>query len=699
VKKLHWFWALALASCAAEVGSIEGGILGDSDGDGDPDASDCAPMDPAIHAGAAEICNGVDDDCDGDADEPVAGHYCVDHEDVSPPATQCSEELMVGRLAMAGAPCPPAPPGWAGGALFDHVDIGYCAYRATTDPPDVGALPPRDDGLPWDQWLEGDCMVVSALSPTDAEAASLAVWEDYRAGWLAQVEHLPALPSFFGTQPYPDAAHVAVLDSADGFGPYYVSPLPSRNAVTTPHGAAMGLLIDEIACPEGHFGPPCASEFTNHVALPALGDGTLIADGGAIGGFADAARSIDEAIGARPARSHRNLVINLSIGAEAFYEQGAAGRRPSAQALRDVLAHAVCVEDALVFAAAGNVTGRGGSSGAMVPAAWGADSTWCGRPFVVPVGGVTPDDSLIQATRAGSVPELVAPARSAVVDLTGGTGSPEPTALLTGTSLGAAVASAAAAVLWSYAPSMTAADVQAALYDSATALPALGAADLCHGGICSGVRRVSVCAAAERGVDEMCMRDPALAGSPFCSMPAPRLGCTTRPAGSGAPVALSAASIGSLPPSSVVASASGLLGDSVSGDECSLPSYSTDAASLPSNPDLCPLDQYPTPSASPYGLGSQPDTPPCRVCAMKLSASTLWIYVNDAVTGTLYAPTMTTSGGAYYLGPVVGSTLSSGASYEITGLGVGSSPWATLSFPYLDGTGKKRVLTQEIELW
>ena len=42
----------------------------DTDNDGVPDNEDCAPLDPTIHPGAPEVCNGKDDDCDGQTDPP-----------------------------------------------------------------------------------------------------------------------------------------------------------------------------------------------------------------------------------------------------------------------------------------------------------------------------------------------------------------------------------------------------------------------------------------------------------------------------------------------------------------------------------------------------------------------------------------------------------------------------------------------------
>jgi hypothetical protein len=45
---------------------------GDADGDGVPDGDDCGPLDPAIHPGAADVCDALDNDCDGVVDGPGA---------------------------------------------------------------------------------------------------------------------------------------------------------------------------------------------------------------------------------------------------------------------------------------------------------------------------------------------------------------------------------------------------------------------------------------------------------------------------------------------------------------------------------------------------------------------------------------------------------------------------------------------------
>jgi formylglycine-generating enzyme required for sulfatase activity len=50
---------------------------GDDDGDGEPDLTDCAPQDGAVHPGAEERCNGLDDDCDG-ATDPGGDALCDD---------------------------------------------------------------------------------------------------------------------------------------------------------------------------------------------------------------------------------------------------------------------------------------------------------------------------------------------------------------------------------------------------------------------------------------------------------------------------------------------------------------------------------------------------------------------------------------------------------------------------------------------
>ncbi len=64
------FFVLRLALFTL-LGCSTADAIPDADGDGTADPHDCAPNDPAIHVGASERCNEVDDDCDGEVDEGV----------------------------------------------------------------------------------------------------------------------------------------------------------------------------------------------------------------------------------------------------------------------------------------------------------------------------------------------------------------------------------------------------------------------------------------------------------------------------------------------------------------------------------------------------------------------------------------------------------------------------------------------------
>lgn len=82
----------------------------DQDGDSDPDVTDCAIADPTIHHAAAEVCDTVDDDCDGlilesfadtDGDSDPDCLDLDDDGDLDPDTTDCNP---LDPLVFSGAP-------------------------------------------------------------------------------------------------------------------------------------------------------------------------------------------------------------------------------------------------------------------------------------------------------------------------------------------------------------------------------------------------------------------------------------------------------------------------------------------------------------------------------------------------------------------------------------------------------------------
>ncbi|MDP6935761.1 MAG: putative metal-binding motif-containing protein, partial [Myxococcota bacterium] len=66
---------------AATAGAFELSVTEedpDLDGDGDPDATDCDDAQASVHPGADELCDELDNDCDGEVDEGVLDTFYQD---------------------------------------------------------------------------------------------------------------------------------------------------------------------------------------------------------------------------------------------------------------------------------------------------------------------------------------------------------------------------------------------------------------------------------------------------------------------------------------------------------------------------------------------------------------------------------------------------------------------------------------------
>lgn len=555
----------------------------------------------------------------------------------------CPKSRFIGEHSAETGTCPAAAGYWRVAPLFTgstaHPVPGglarYCVYQwdgPAGSSPLIGLLP--KDGHPsHEDWLSPDCNVVAPMSG----ALTSNYWPALEQSFREQVSRIDTLPA--GGAPI-RPVRIDVVDTSTVVA--IAGSVPGSGESL--HGRAMGLIIEHLACPGG----ACAAEVAHSLALPldrAPGGGLErdYRNGGLIGSYGDISRAIFGAVSRwKQHQPGRGLIINLSVGWSPVYGGDFTGSftnlSPAVRSVYEAISHAVC-EGALVIAASGNAGGGPlPPSGPIYPARWetrprptlvecaefsdapvriaptGAVPGQIYQPLLFSASGLDGSDQVLANAPASSRARIAAPASHVTVA--------DPThvhtRVMTGSSVAAAVTSAAAAVVWAYHPGLAPVEVMQLVY--AAGAPLSVAADYCQGAYCGGSRRVSICAALRGSC--------ALLGGAYC--PASVV-CDAR-----------SASETALPPPpdltgliySATASASVAHGWRVP-TPCNAVVLSS-SSSGPENP--CPAEQLFSMSRAPWA-DPQPDADPCPDClCMEYRAI---LEISSDFEGTLSSPTLT----------------------------------------------------------
>ena len=366
----------------------------------------------------------------------------------------CMTNRWIG-VKNAGGSCPdPTGSGWTKEPLFGAgappALQKYCSYEW------LGETTPITDRLPGKgKQLDPDCMIVGQSDYDDVSDIVRPVLAD------AHRRQLEAVPRWSLSPGAP--IKMAVIDS----WPNQTHPGKSF------HGLGLAELIDRLAC-DSYTGS-CTIWTEPFLALNRNGPKHVRNDveGGTHGGVADAARAI---LAALPAPGWAPVVGVAAFGWDGRSNPStvvAGELRYSMRALRDVLAHAACKDNFLLFAAAGNASGGPDpGSGPIYPAAFESTMVTCPngkqRPLIRSVAGLDGEDVALGNRRPGATPMLAAPALGApgkarLIDNQVVEVQPQ-----TGSSVAAAVAATVAAMVWSEDVTMEGVEVVGAMIQRAT---------------------------------------------------------------------------------------------------------------------------------------------------------------------------------------------------------------------------------------
>jgi hypothetical protein len=364
----------------------------------------------------------------------------------------------------------PSVTGWQAAALFAGAPQGsalanYCVYTASSSTSDVKLLQQRDELLR----VAPDCGVVFEQND---DAVWVAAQTELELAFEHGIGRASATDLGLSTPDPRSAVAVAVVDSVP-------------EGATQPrsiHGDLMVGLVRDIACPAGSTG--CKVTVRRALGLPLYidGNGNAVLDlvnGGTFGTQAQLAQAIYQSVEAWKAwNDDAKLIINLSVAwePEPFGGGSTTNSRPSTEAVYSAMEYANCYKG-IIVAAAGNM-GYSCKDGLKLPAAWydhvGPDAQRCGallgsngpspapsatnQQLVYAIGGLSHLREGMTGSRLQGIPNLAALATNAPVNGDGTT--------VTGSSAAAAVASGAAALVWSYNDGLTGAEIMDFLYDA-----------------------------------------------------------------------------------------------------------------------------------------------------------------------------------------------------------------------------------------
>lgn len=422
--------------------------------------------------------------CDSGGEEPLPGGLDAERSGADPRmAIVCGERNVIARSSTCDS-----YPNWAAERTFGMGAPGvlaqYCSYTGNSSS-DITTLASH---LPAGAELAADCQAVTAQGEAIQDLVGAEFDEQF--GFLTGRLEPGQFANAYGlvTQHHVD---VTVVDT-------FPNDEPADRF--SDHGPMVMSVIENIACSTGNCNVTVGAE----LGLPRVGAVAHTERGGYNGRQSDLAKGIFAAV---ENSGSDNLIINLSVGWESdlFNGNGPSNMPPPVRAVYDALRYARC-SDALIIASAGNSSGMTSPEAPLAPGRWegfpAPSGNECSTDFGLPnwsdgasyaplvhsVGGLFGLESPMATTRDVGMPRLAAAASHAVVHPRPGL---DQAVVRTGTSVSAAVASGAAAIVWSLDPLQSPSEVMHRLYSYGT----LTGMSSDFGGPSTQVRGVNVCQA------------------------------------------------------------------------------------------------------------------------------------------------------------------------------------------------------------